>query len=138
VGLLPWRPAVVVVSDRGEVLLALCAGELGVGGKPLLSGGPLAGIASLDGRDLRRTCSALLLPFGTGELRLHGLPGVGEWGEWRDGAWVNLERARPTPESVVIDSDLATLALRLTAGPSGAQSRALGDLVARPWRLKSY
>ena len=135
VGVRPWWPAMVQVSDDGRVLMALCDGALKVGDQQLVAGGPMVGLASLDGADLRKSRAVMLYPFEQGTSILKGLPTSGEWGDWREGKWRSLEPVKSTQGHVKIDPDLFTCAALLTSGDPSAWRTRLTHYATDPWTV---
>jgi hypothetical protein len=138
VGLRPWWPAMVQISDDGRVLMALCDGALKVGDQQVVAGGPMIGLASLDGQDVRKTKALLLCPFEQGETILRGLPGAGEWGDWRDGRWTRLDALKSRQGRLTIDADLFTCTALLCAGAPSPLRPALTTLATNPWTIRGY
>lgn len=134
----PWWPAVAVVSNDGRLLMAVAAGGLAVGDEEIVAGGPMVGLASLDGQDLRKSQAVVLCPFEASSLKLAMLPPRGEWGEWRDGVWTRLEAASIKAGTLLADADQATcVALLHRADPAPWRSH-LTKLWTRPWEIPGY
>lgn len=134
----PWWPQTIVASDDGRMLVGLVDGSLWVGDRPLVAEGPLVGLASLDGQDLRASEAILLCPFGPGELRSELLRFPVEWGEWRDGLWTPLERVRPNGGLLTIDTDQVTCVALLCRRDAPRWRRHLTRLMTRPWTVPGY
>ena len=134
-------PAAAMVSDDGRLLMVLCEGEAAIDGQSVLGGGAMAGLLSLDGRDLRRSAAVLLLPFEQGRLRLPAASGDVELGEWRDGRWHPLEDIAGQGQGIMIDidADRATAAALICTKESRPRWRErLETLCQRPWELRGY
>ncbi|MCX7597400.1 MAG: beta-galactosidase [Armatimonadetes bacterium] len=134
----PWWPAVAVVSNDGKVLLALAAGGITINGEQIVAGGPMVGVASLDGQDLRRSQAVVVCPFEAGELKLPALPAKGEWGEWRDGVWTRLEDANIRTASLRVDADQATCVALLCKGAVAPSRNRCTQLWTKPWEVPGY
>lgn len=134
----PWWPAVAAVSNDRKLLMALVAGGLSVGEQQIVAAGPMVGLASLDGEDLRKSKAVVLCPFEPGDFKLPGLPATGEWGEWRDGVWTRLEGASLHYGILRVDADQATCVALLTRGAPAPWRTHLTKLWTRPWEISGY
>ncbi len=135
IGVRPWWPAMVQVADDGRVLMAVCDGLLKIGDQQLVAGGPMLGLASLDGADLRKSRAVTLYPFEQGTAILKGLPTGGEWGDWREGKWRTLEPVKPVQGRLKIDADLFTCAALLTSFDASAWRSRLTHHATDPWTI---
>jgi hypothetical protein len=128
----------VQVSDDGRVLMALCDGVLKIGDQQLVAGGPMLGLASLDGADLRKSKAVTLYPFEQGTAILKGLALSGEWGDWIEGKWRALEPVKSAQGRLKIDPDLFTCTALLTSSDPSAWRTRLTHYATDPWTVAGF
>jgi hypothetical protein len=104
--------AMVAVSRDGKAIAVGADATAAVGAEPLMDGAGQKVLLSLDGEDVRRSVSLVIVPMEPGQVRLprQSSDRVAVVGEYSEGRWVTYERlpldaGRPT---IDIDADRAT------------------------------